>query len=61
MSIALFVVWGILCTLAAVILGIAFLFGAHEPVIVWALGTSIVLAVIFWVVAVYAFKNLASM
>lgn len=61
MSIALFVVWGLICTVGAVVLGIAFLFGDRGPHVVWALGTSMVLAAIFWTVVVYTFKHLASM
>lgn len=61
MSIALFVVWGLICTVGAVVLGIVFLFGDRAPVTVWALGTSIVLAAIFWAVVIHTFKHLASM
>ena len=60
MSIVLFILGGIFCTLAAVVLS-AFAFAARERYLLWAFCACAGLAAVFWIVVIHAFKKLASM
>lgn len=61
MSIMLFVGFGLLMTLAALVLGLSLVFGLRGSWLPWALAVSAICAAAFWVRAVIIFKHLASM